>query len=80
MTSYETLRKSVDALGVVHGTLSDRLDDMLDNARINADDTVYHERAATDWNAIATASLESICADTHDHEAAAWFAAHGLRF
>lgn len=83
-TTFKTLRKKVDAMGdIIIGTLADKLDDVLDRARINADDTVYVEKAQSvaQWNKIAYASIQDILSrsDT-DEQAVRWFEKNGVSF
>lgn len=87
MTQFEAIRKeivaAIEADGLRPGSLIDRCDDIMDRARINADDTVYVEKSAPadQWSDIATATLEGILSsrDAADDERA-WFTARGIRF
>lgn len=81
-TTFATLRTLVDKMEIQKGNLADRLDDVLDRARWNADDTVYTEKTvpASDWDSIALATVSEILAYGSDAEVSAWCAAQGVEW
>lgn len=82
-TTFAALQAKVAAVGPCRsGGLVDRLDDVLDRARINADDTCYVEKAQpTDqWDAIALATVSDILSATPDKNVCAWFARNGVEW
>jgi hypothetical protein len=81
--TFVQLRKMVDDMGVVHGELSDRLDDILDRARINADDTCYLEktRSVEDYDRVALDTISDILSQSEtDADVCRWFIAQGVEF
>ena len=62
------------------GTLLDLVDDVLDRARINADDSMSEGHSPSDWDRIA---LESVACALSERDTpakvAAWFAGRGVR-
>lgn len=64
--------------------LADRVSAVLDSARVNADDTVYLEKAApeADYNVIAIESIRSLLSDreySNDKRLVTWFAQRGIQ-
>lgn len=80
--TFASIQSTAAKLGTRRATLGARIDDILDNARINADDTVYVEKAApvADWDRIALASLQSLLSYCGDSKAVAWFRRNGVEF
>lgn len=78
--TFEAIRKAAEPLGTMRGTLGDAVDDILDKARINADDTVFVEKSSEDWDAMAMASLEGILSVSTDPAACDWFRNAGVRW
>lgn len=76
--TFERLVRKADRLDTRHGSFGARILDVLDNARINADDTVYLEKSTLDWNAVAIASLETILSYSEDKRVNAWFHRNGV--
>ena len=74
--TYDTLRRDADKMKRTR--LYDRVDHILDSARINADDTVYLEKSAYDWNGIAVSTIECLLSD-QDQVTVSWFARRGVR-
>lgn len=64
-----------------HDGLGHRVDEVLDSARVNADDTVYLEKEAdaSEWDSIAVGTLSSILADSKDKAVIRWFERQGVR-
>lgn len=80
MTSlYDNLQSQIDALGYGNA-LGRRLDNILDEARANADETVYVEKTTSEWHTVLIASLESLLCYCDDKELSAWFASRGVTF
>lgn len=77
MTFEQIKSKAAAKFGydVLGETLGSRVDYLLDSARINADDTVYLEKAApvNEWERIALDSLRFLLSDSKDTKAQAWF-------
>jgi len=61
------------------GNLADRVDDVLDNARINADDTL-RANPAENHSAIALATVGCLLSCSNDNEVCAWFQAQGITY
>ena len=88
--TFAGLRDAVDRMdhgtveqNVFATTLATRLDDVLDRARINADDTVYVEKAAVaaEWDRIALDTVSDILSQSGtDGDIVEWFLAQGVRF
>lgn len=54
---------------------------LVDSGRVNADDTVYAEKAApeAEWQALFIGSIRGLLSDgTHSRHCVAWFARHGI--
>lgn len=68
--------------GALLGSVIDRVDGLLDRARINADDTVYLEKAcpAEEWERIAMGTLQDILSYSEDGQAKYWFKRQGVSF
>ena len=82
-TMFKTLQTRVQQMmSKPHARIVNRLDNLLDQARINADDTIYVEKAADPkkWDKIALMSLESLLAYSTDLEVQAWFKKNGVRW
>lgn len=79
--SLEVLVSKMD-LTVGRLSLADRLDDILDRARVNADDTCYTEKTVpvTQYDRAALDTVASILSYTNDPEVCAWFAAQGMEW
>lgn len=79
--AYEDLTKLADAeLDCLRG-LGKRVDEVLDSARINADDTKYLEKNEDQsWEYIAMSTIEEILSFSSDKEVQDWFIGHGVRF
>lgn len=62
--------------------LADRVKLMIDNAELNANDTIHVDKAAheADFDAIALATLESNLCYCGDHDVCQWFAENDLPF
>jgi len=62
--------------------LADRVKMMIDNAELNANDTIHVDKAApeTEFDAIALASLESNLCYCSDFDVCEWFAQNDVRF
>lgn len=83
--TFDSLRTAVDQMeiGCGSGSLGDRLDDVLDRARVNADDTCYVEKSAPveEYGRIALDSIACILSERDtDRDVIAWFAAQGVRY
>ena len=61
--------------------LGQRVDDALDSARVNADDTCYVEKEAdpSRYDEIALGTLSSILAYSNDKAMIRWFERQGVR-
>jgi len=57
----------------------DLVDQELDAARVNADDTVFVERVSEDWAAMFKGTLMDALAFCKDQRVIDWFAKHGIR-
>jgi hypothetical protein len=81
--TFEQIRNLARAIGpLLHGSLADRVDDVLDRARINADDTCYVEKSVPEgeYDSIALASVECVLSERDtDADVIAWFASHGVK-
>jgi len=62
--------------------LSHRVGYLIDSARINADDTIYTDKAAPEaqHGKIAVSSLEMLLCSCTDEEVCAWFRKQGFRW
>lgn len=83
--TYITLVRACDSeLGVPsHRALHTEVSDALDSARVNANDTIYIEKAQpeTEWESLFTGSLvSSLSFSTPSPAAVEWFAKHGVTF
>lgn len=79
---YDTLLAAAPKR-VTRFDIADQIDEVLDSARINANDTIYIEKAApeSEWNLIFKGTIESILAfGDYSAEVKAWFAAQGIRY
>jgi hypothetical protein len=78
--TFKSLQNTVSRMEVRRGNLADRLDAVLDSARVNADDTCHVEKAqpVATYDAVALASLESILSYEKDSEVCDWFEAQGV--
>lgn len=78
--TFAALQNTVAKMEIERGNLADRLDDVLDRARGNADDTVYLEKTVpvTEYDAIGLATVGEILSYSTDQEVCAWFAAQGV--
>ncbi len=67
---------------VAQGSVLDRVDNVLDNARINADDSVYGDKSATEdqYEQIFVASIQCILSSQNDKAVAKWFAKNGVTY
>jgi hypothetical protein len=79
--SWNGLMNLVDAdFDCVTGDcLGSRIDNVLDQACINADDTMKEGTHQT-WDAIAIATIESILAYSNDTEVQNWFKNNGISY
>ena len=77
---WEKLRAEVERMDMFKD-FPRRLDMVLDSARVNADDTVFVERACdvTGWHDIALGSIETVLAYSTDKKVLAWFAKRGVK-
>lgn len=62
--------------------LWDRIDDIIDSGRVNADDTIYRDKSLpeSEWNAVAEGSICTLLCDETNAEVRNWFIAQGIRF
>ena len=62
--------------------LGHRVDAILDSARVNADATIYVEKAQPEaaWNSIAVGSIRDILSYSSDARAQRWFLGIGVDF
>lgn len=83
-TTFRTLNAAAAALGspLVVGSLAEEVIDLIDGARVNADDTIYVDKAApkSKWNAIFAGSLSSLLCERISPAAADFFRANGVRW
>jgi hypothetical protein len=79
---WSEIVKMASTLEISRGSLGDRIDEMVDSARVNADDTVYLEKAAaeSDYDMVAISTLELILSDSNDEEAKTWFKSIGFNW
>ena len=77
---FQTLRDQLP-VDFRHGSVEDRVDDLFDKARINADDTVFVEKARpiAEWDAVAMASVVDLLSFSTDAAVNRWFAERGIR-
>jgi hypothetical protein len=64
-------------------TTRDTVENLLDSGRVNADDTVYAEKAVpeSEWFDMVKGSVTGLMAcDEPTPEVVAWFAAHGITY
>ena len=86
MTTFDDLRAAVDQMeiGRGRGSLGDRLDDVLDRARINTEHSVAFALQAVPAEEYGRIALDSIACilserDT-DRDVIAWFTSRGVRY
>jgi hypothetical protein len=76
---FSKLQTKVEKLimngGLPYRGVISRVDCMLDQARINADDTPNE-----DWETVAMATLEMLLSYSDDNEVAEWFRANGVKW
>jgi hypothetical protein len=77
LATYDSLREAADKMK--RTALFHRIDNVLDQARINADDTVYLEKNHCDWNEMAVNTIEGILSYHNDKAVIAWFVRRGVR-
>lgn len=80
MTTFKQLQDTASKMEIVHGNLADRLDDVLDRARINADDTCHVEKTqpVDQYDYIALNTVSEILSYLDDKEVCDWFAANNV--
>jgi len=80
--TFDTLRAKASKLGTVKDTLGDRIDAVITDAEINANDTVYTEKEATEaeWHKVFMSSLELLLGCSTDKAVIRWFVRQGVRF
>jgi len=82
--TFEQLRNAAAAIGpFIHGSLADRVDDVLDRARINADDTCYIEKTlpVAEYDQVALDSVACILSEREtDEDVRAWFETQGVKW
>jgi hypothetical protein len=78
--TFEALTAEVERADIKHGSVLDRVDDILDKARQNAYDTCYVEQAAAldRYDEIALATVCCLLADSTDKLVKRWFAKRGV--
>lgn len=81
MATFKNLQDEVSKMDMTD-SLSNRIDNVLDRARINADDTCHVEKTApaAEYDAIALATVSDILSFENDQQVAAWFAARGVQW
>jgi hypothetical protein len=86
MTTFKQIQDLAQALyeARTNRVLADEVSNMVDAARINADDTCYVEKSmpVEEYDAVALTSLEQGCcyAEANQLAAVAWFTANGVKF
>ena len=72
--TFEQLQEKA-AMMIKHGKLADRVDNVLDLARINADDTIYVEnvRPVIEYDQTALNTLAMILSHSRDEQVQGWF-------
>lgn len=77
--TFQELRTAADKMDCLHG-IGSRVDNILDQARINADDTVYAEKArpSSEYDRIAADTVAELLSYSSDAEAQAWFRGVGF--
>lgn len=80
--TFAELETKVSRMPLYAGTLGSRIDSILDLARCNAEDTVFVEKArdASEYDAIALGSVESILCYSSDKPVMRWFARNGVKW
>lgn len=80
MTTFKQVQDKASKLEIIKGNLADRIDDVLDRARINAEDTVYIEKAqdVTKYDHVALDTVSEILSYLDDEEVCDWFAANNV--
>jgi hypothetical protein len=80
--TFAKLRDEISYMDIIKGNLEDRVDDVLDKARVNADDTVYVDKSApaSEWDSIALGSISDVLAYHKDPEVIKWFSDRGVTF
>ena len=84
MTTFDDLRAAVDQMEIGRGSLGDRLDAVMDKARINAAHSVAFALQAVPPDEYGRIALDSIACilserDT-DRDVIAWFTSRGVRY
>jgi hypothetical protein len=87
MHSNDLVKKS-DALRSQHAgkptytTFASEISGLINSAEVNANDTVYTDKAATeqDWERIFWGSLEMLLGDCRDTKVTSWFKKQGVRW
>lgn len=78
--TFADLKAAAAKLGTQYNTLGYRVDALLDSARVNADDTVYLEKAApeSDYDRIALDTVMMELSYCTDKAVIRWFAKRGI--
>lgn len=78
--TFASLQDQVSKMEIKQGNLADRLDNVLDIARGNADDTCYLEKTVevAKYDSIAMATVSELLSYSKDEEVCKWFANQGV--
>lgn len=80
--TFAEIQKTVSVMKIERGNLADRINDVLDRARINADDTCYKEKAQpeSEYDRIAVDTIREILSYSNDIEVQGWFKSVGIDY
>ena len=81
MTFEQLVQETAKFTWVRSGSFADRISYIVDSGRVNADDTVYTEKAApaSDYDRIALETVIGTLAYETDKRVINWFAKRGIR-